>query len=356
MNKKEISKLYRLSTEVKHMPFTGIGLVKDGRIYANNLDVEMSYPFPIKGYEFTLSLDELRKAEFNTIEIDDNFLVLKKGNNTTVLKINKDTKDYPKLGLHDPSNIVGEFTQVDILKLATNFVSDCESTPTQMGVFVDTDIVAINGIYLYYHKNESNIRNMIVPKSAITLLDEDSYLVSVQMDDECTTKQNNAIFKGSNQEIWIKLIEGKYPDYNSVIPKQCSAIATIKASDLLPVLENALKLIPKKRNNTLFFEFTDESLMITVPLFEDGDVKFWCTIPNKLNIDNTFRVGIRGDLLYNMLKKTKTQEVNLYLPSIPSRGICINNFGLIMGNSIYGFNCGWENETTLQFETEYGKQ
>lgn len=351
MNNKQIKTLAKLAAKNNPLPILENALIKNGRIYASNLETEISYPFQLKNVEFMVSLADLAKIDFESMDIEGDFMLLKKGKSCVKLPIERNTEDYPKLRLFEPSTKIGDFKQVDVLKTAVNFVSKDQMLPRMCGVFIDENIVATDAHRLYYHVNKSKLRGMIVPPVAITMLDEESYSASVQ-------KAENSelpcclVLKGKDQEVCARLIEGNYPQYGNVIPNKCKAVATVSAKDLLPALEGAMKI--NKISSLTKLVFGDGYLNISAENI-DYHQKFEDEVPAVWNRgENKFTIGISGKLLFEMLKSTKVQDVKFYLGE-ENRAICINDFGLIMPMMI-NEDSGWAQPIEHDLITEWGSK
>ncbi|MBM3227243.1 DNA polymerase III subunit beta [Candidatus Peribacteria bacterium] len=66
-----------------------------------------------------------------------------------------------------------------------------------------------------------------------------------------------------------RLIDGKFPDYEQIIPKAPKTTVTIPVSELLPTIRR-MHYFAKETNNNLTFHITKEGIRITTPTTQSG--------------------------------------------------------------------------------------
>jgi DNA polymerase III subunit beta len=87
-------------------------------------------------------------------------------------------------------------------------------------------------------------QEVILPRK--TVLELQRLLVDDETPIEISFASNQARFKFSNLEFITKLVEGKFPDYNRVIPKNHKYSITVSRQSLLSSLQRAAILTPEK--------------------------------------------------------------------------------------------------------------
>jgi len=197
-----------------------------------------------------------------------------------------------------------------------------ELRPIMNGILFDiseTDItfVASDGHKLVRFKNFSAKGNekatLILPKKPAnllkTILPKETGNVTISFDD------NNAYINMENMAIISRLIEGRYPNYNGVIPKDNPFKITI---DRL-LLVNALKRVVVFSNpgSTLIkLQLSPNSIFITAQ-----DIDFSTSAEETVNCvyeGEEISIGFKGTYLIEILSNIPSSEVILQLAD-PSR-------------------------------------
>lgn len=89
-----------------------------------------------------------------------------------------------------------------------------------------------------------------------------SSLDGVDDDIDVAVSKNQILFKIKGIEITSRLIEGQYPDYKQVIPKEVKTKACFKTSDLTLAIKR-INLFAKENNNKVLFKISPDNVNIT---------------------------------------------------------------------------------------------
>lgn len=197
-----------------------------------------------------------------------------------------------------------------------------ELRPVMNGVFFDlsTDglaIVATDGHKLVRNRNKaiksSEARSFILPKKPATLLrnmlQKDATLVEIKFD------ERNAEISFSNGMLSCRLIEGKYPNYNSVIPQENPNQITIDRKGLISALR---RVLPFASEGSQLIRFHVE--MGNLELSSE-DVDFATSAKENIVCDYTgvpMNIGFKGGSLSEVLNNLDSDDVVIQL-SDPSR-------------------------------------
>jgi len=200
--------------------------------------------------------------------------------------------------------------------------ADDELRPVMNGVFFDItpdDItfVASDGHKLVRFKNKAESGNdrasFILPKKPANLLKmilpKESGIVSIAFDD------SNAYVTLPNMVIISRLIEGRYPNYNAVIPKENPYNVSIDRLSLL----NALKRVSVFSNQTsslIKLAIADNSILVSAQ-----DIDFSTSAEETVSCvygDEPIAIGFKGTYLIEILHNIPSPEVILKLAD-PSR-------------------------------------
>ena len=288
-------------------------------------EVEGEGIFAIPSKNLLESLKELPDQPI-TFDIDDTtlemFIYYENGKYNF---IGQNGDEYPQ-----PKPLKDEATKIDIS--AENLLSGITRTlfataedelhPVMNGILFDITedemtFVASDSHKLVRFKNLSAKGNMnasfILPKKPAnllkTVLPRETGLVTIAFDD------NNAYITMEHIEIICRLIEGRYPNYNSVIPKDNPFVITADRVLLL----NALKRVVVYSNpsNTLIkLQISSNSIFISAQ-----DLDFSTSAEETLACvyeGEEISIGFKGSFLIEILSNIPSSEVVLQLAD-PSR-------------------------------------
>ena len=200
--------------------------------------------------------------------------------------------------------------------------ADDELRPVMNGVYFDfhTDdltFVASDGHKLVRLRNlsvQSEERaSFILPKKPATLLKnllaKEEGLIRLQFDD------NTAYVRCANCEMMCRLIEGRYPNYNSVIPKENPFQVTIDRMFLL----NALKRVSvfSNQSSSLIKLHLEDNLLTVSAQDIDFSTSAEERIPCEYNGDE-LSIGFKATYLIDILGNISSTDVILQLAD-PSR-------------------------------------
>ena len=225
-----------------------------------------------------------------------------------------------------------------VINMQASILSDCisrtifatdnnEVRPVMNGIYFDltTDhlsIVATDGHKLVRNIH-LNVRNdmpasFILPKKPATLLRN-----SLAKDDSevtiCFTSKNAQITFGETTLICI-LIEGRYPNYNSVIPTDNPNILTLDRRTLLSAIK---RVLPFASASSQLIRFGIESGKVEV---SSEDIDFATSAKEALICDyggQKMSIGFRGDSLIEILNSLDSEEVSIKLADPSRAGVVV---------------------------------
>lgn len=146
----------------------------------------------------------------------------------------------------------------------------------------------------------------------------------VQAQKQAVTVQFNeqlAVFECGTQRLTTRLLEGQYPNYQQLIPKQFSTTATLDRASLLASLGRVAVLADQK-NNVVKLKFSDDSVELKADAADvgSGEETLPCTTTGDLEI--AFNVKYLAD----GLKAIGTNEVLMSMNS-PTSPVVIQPVG-----------------------------
>ena len=225
-----------------------------------------------------------------------------------------------------------------VLTMKSSILSECisraifatdnnEVRPVMNGIYFDLtndnlSIVATDG-----HKLVRNINfdvrgdmpaSFILPKKPATLLRN-----SLAKDDSdvtiCFTSRNAQITFGETTLVCI-LIEGRYPNYNSVIPLDNPNILTLDRRTLLSAIK---RVLPFASASSQLIRFNIETGKVEV---SSEDIDFSTSAKEALICDYSgqkMSIGFRGDSLIEILNSLDSDEVCIKLADPSRAGVVV---------------------------------
>lgn len=155
--------------------------------------------------------------------------------------------------------------------------------------------------------------DFIMPKKPLNLLKN----ILSSMDDQVNIEYNdtNAAFKFENISLICRLIDGKYPNYEAVIPKENPNVLSISRTALLGSIKR-VSIFSSKTTHQVRLKMSGSELHISA---EDADFN------NEANERLTCQyegedmsIGFNSRFLIEMLSNLDTEEVNIAM-SAPNR-------------------------------------
>ena len=200
--------------------------------------------------------------------------------------------------------------------------ADDELRPVMNGVYFDIQqenltIVASDGHKLVRLRDlsihSSERASFILPKKPANLLRnvlaKETERVEVRFD------ENNAYISGSNFEMVCRLIEGRYPNYNSVIPQENPYKVTIDRISLLNALKR-VSVFSNASSSLVKLHVTQGVLVVSAQ-----DINYSTSAEEKLicEFDGTeLKIGFKATFLIEILGNIASEHVILRLAA-PSR-------------------------------------
>jgi DNA polymerase-3 subunit beta len=160
----------------------------------------------------------------------------------------------------------------------------------------------------------------IIPTKALQLIDklidDPEETVAVQM------KENQVIFHTSSATLTSNLVEGQFPPYEDVIPKDADKTMTAATADLLSAIKRA-SLLTTEESKGVRMQFGKKGLVLTSRSPEAGEatVNFACKFEG-----GDVEIGFNPQFMIDALRVVDTDEITLELTA-PNRP------GLIKGGA-----------------------
>ena len=159
--------------------------------------------------------------------------------------------------------------------------------------------------------------NVTIPAKAlqelIKMLGQGGSSVAVQFD------QGQAIFEWTDQRLTSRLLEGQYPNYRQLIPKQFSHQMTVDRRLLLGALER-ISVLADQKNNIVKLSLNDSNQELTLSVDAQDVGSGLETMPAQISGDS-LEVAFNVKYLVDGLKAIATSEVQMQLNTATSPAI-----------------------------------
>jgi DNA polymerase III subunit beta len=243
-------------------------------------------------------------------------IIIESSNNNLVIKQNKSTFKLPMYDANEYPTL-NKYENLKDLSISTlNFINSVRKiTPaidnnnpkfelngalldikSQRINFVATDTRRLAVSHLQNITNEE--AQFIIPKKAIIEIQK------LFLDDaKISYDDTNLVISNENTKFFTKLINGKFPDYERIIPQ------TLKHNLSLPknVLVESIKLVTSLFSN-IKITFNSSSI-----IFEslDEDTESKTQIDIDLNIENEFYLAVNAKYLLDFLSMTNNEKIKV---------------------------------------------
>jgi DNA polymerase-3 subunit beta len=121
---------------------------------------------------------------------------------------------------------------------------------------------------------------------------------------------NQVFFRIDDTEIISRVVDGKFPNYNQVLPKEQAIIATVDTKKLNESLRRAM-IFTREPSNRVILHFSNNKLTLDVNTPDLGESKEEIVIES--NCKEEISLGINGAFFMDSLKEISTPFVKLGL-------------------------------------------
>lgn len=193
----------------------------------------------------------------------------------------------------------------------------CQITPEDM-VFVATDAHKLVRYRRMDSQATGNI-SFILPKKALTIL-KNNLASGDESDVKVEYNDNNAIFNFNGNELTCRLIDGKYPNYDAVIPRENPNVLTIDRNEFLNAIRR-VSIFANKTTRQVSFKISGSELTISA---EDLDFSNAAKERLTCSYDGAdIEIGFNSRFLIEMLGNISSDEVKLMMSQPNRAGIIV---------------------------------
>ena len=275
-----------------------------------------------------------------TFVVEDNNTVEISSNHGKYALAYADGNEFPKaVALEDPSSttISGDILATAISKTIFAAGND-DLRPVMSGVFFQFSTDSLTFVATDAHKlvkytredvSASQVAEFIMPKKPLNLLKG----ILAASDENVTIEYNdsNAKFTFENTELICRLIDGKYPNYEAVIPKENPNKLSIDRTQFLNSVKR-VSIFSNKTTHQIRLKIAGAELNISAE-----DIDYSKKAEERLTCDyqgDDMQIGFNSRFLTEMLNNLNASEVQLEM-SMPNRaGILTPVDGLDEGEHV----------------------
>jgi len=235
-----------------------------------------------------------------------------------------DGGEFPKaVSLEEPNSIEINSGVLSTAINKTIFASgNDELRPVMSGIFFQFSPEALTFVATDAHKlvkytrtdvQASQVAEFIMPKKPLNLLKN----MLATIDDEVLVEYNdsNAKFSFDNIELVCQLIDGKYPNYEAVIPKENPNKLTVERSQFLSSVRR-VSIFSNKTTHQIRLKIAGAELNISAE-----DVDYSNKAEERLTCDysgDDMEIGFNSRFFVEMLNNLDSSEIQLEM-SLPNR-------------------------------------
>ena len=248
--------------------------------------------------------------------------------------------EFPQaIELQDPSStsLLGDVLATAISKTIFAAGND-DLRPVMSGVFFQFSTEGLTFVATDAHKlvkysrediSASQTAEFIMPKKPLNLIKS----ILAGSEEEVTIEYNdsNAKFSFNNTEMVCRLIDGKYPNYEAVIPKENPNVLKIERNQFLNSVRR-VSIFSNKTTHQIRLKIAGAELNISAE-----DIDYSNKAEERLTCDyqgDDMQIGFNSRFLTEMLNNLNSDEVSLEM-SMPNRaGILTPTDGLDEGELI----------------------
>ncbi len=228
----------------------------------------------------------------------------------------------------------------DILANAINktlFASgNDELRPVMSGMFCELSSEQITFVATDAHKLVKHTRtdissdktaSFILPKKPLTILKNN---ISDDADIKLEFNDTNALFTFNNITIICRLIDGKYPNYEAVIPKENPNKLTIETASLLSSIKR-VSIYANKTTHQIRLKIAGSELQIT-----SEDLDFANKAEERLSCQyegTDMEIGFNSKFVIDMLNNIGAEQISLEMSAPNRAGIILPLDGLEEGEN-----------------------
>ena len=247
--------------------------------------------------------------------------------NSLIKQHEENNPQAPALGANAVHVTIGAPVMLGGINRALFATADDELRPVMNGIYFDITTEDITFVASDGHKlvrNKTFVAHgdekaaFILPKKPATLLK--NLLPKEQGDVQIDFDDRNAIFTLENYRMVCRLIEGRYPNYNSVIPQDNPHKVTIDRQMLISALRR-VSVFSSQASSLIKLRLSENQIQISAQ-----DIDFSTSAEETLICQyagNAMSIGFKSTFLIDILNNLTAQEVIVELADPSRAGVIV---------------------------------
>lgn len=224
------------------------------------------------------------------------------------------------------SATINSLTFVNAINKTLFACGNDELRPVMSGMFCEISPEKITFVATDAHKLVKHIRtdfsaesttSFILPRKPLTLLKN---TLANDGDLKIEYNETNAMFTFDSTKIICRLIDGKYPNYEAVIPKENPNKLTISTSDILSSIKR-VSIYANKTTHQIRLSIKGSELQIS-----SEDLDFANQAEERLSCQyqgEDMEIGFNSKFMIEMLNNIGSEEINLEMSASNRAGIIL---------------------------------
>tara|TARA_Y100000385_G_scaffold127624_1_gene132841 strand:+ start:4370 stop:5488 length:1119 start_codon:yes stop_codon:yes gene_type:complete len=259
---------------------------------------------------------------------DDNYGIEINSENGIYKLAGQNSAEFPKTPtLSSSSNTtINSLTFLNAINKTLFACGNDELRPVMSGMFCELSSEKITFVGTDAHKLVKHIRNdfsadstssFILARKPLTLLKN---ILINDIDLKVEYNETNAMFMFDNTKIICRLIDGKYPNYEAVIPKENPNKLTISTSDLLNSIKR-VSIYANKTTHQIRLSIKGSELQIS-----SEDLDFANQAEERLSCQyqgEDMEIGFNSKFMIEMLNNIGSEEISLEMSASNRAGIIL---------------------------------
>jgi len=155
----------------------------------------------------------------------------------------------------------------------------------------------------YRIESDVEIAEVIIPQKVLSELLK---ILEDEGDIEINVSEKQIYFKIDNIELVSRLIDGKFPDYNQVIPKEFEKNITLFSGKVFDAIKRISTMASEKQTSKVVMKFSNNTLEIIASDPDIGDAKESVNITYNFG---DFEIAFSSEFLIDAFKSIETEKV-----------------------------------------------
>lgn len=296
---------------------------------------------PFKKVYQALKYIETEEIELQITDVD---LIIISEDIRVSIRLDQDYLQFPKCQVPDDKSkgyIIASNTFVHLFKTASLFASKDELRHSMMAVNLTKcdSMYDFGETYLYFVATDAHM--LLFKNSRITYCGYDM-MIPAEAAKAITTcfkdieplvifkRDNLAVIHGNTCKIAIRLVDEKYPDWESILPKDDAFSLYVKRKQVAPKIRLCQQFCNTTTKQTIFTIGKEKMKIETENIEIQNSVSTSVPVFNSNQDADVFKVGFNADLFIKAISTMPDELIRITHSQAPNRASVINSEVLIM--------------------------